>query len=605
MGMIKELSKELVNQIAAGEVIESPHSLIKELIENSIDAKATSIEINLENSGITNLSLTDNGIGISKEDLPLAPIRYATSKIQSFDDLYNISTMGFRGEALASIFSIAKVKLKSKTKSSEHAYEISNTKDKTYEPIKTSHSNGTTIEIQDLFYNVPARKKYLRSENLELKSIIETVKKILIINPQLQLTLKNNGRTLIQKKYHNNQELNIKEILQLSVKTELFEINHSTSHAVISGFLAHPSENHYSTAKYCFIYVNNRPIQSSLIHKAIMNGIGTEIIAGRFPLYVLNITIDPQLIDVNIHPTKKEIKFEQEHILFDAISEAIQNIFKEQLLFKKAQTEKKQNPKTIDIKPASKLPSQTQKESNYFTKDIQTELQTQTEEQEEIKQVIKTPRIQEKEIENITPTYGPLYEYLKEYRIIGQAHKTFIIIETLKGVLMIDQHVAEEKFYYELFKKEYESKQKSSQELLQPQIINISQEQVSLFNEYESYFTNVGFEISQISDNQLMVRKIPLDLKGKMLSISLIKDMLDSVEEFSKSSKSFDEFLIEHLSILSCKSSIRAGDELTYSQIKSIIEQLKVLQEPFNCPHGRPIIVEFTKKELDSMFNRH
>ena len=639
MKHIKVLSQELINQIAAGEVIERPAALIKEVIENSIDAKANTISIELENSGFDSIIITDNGDGIDKEDLPYIPLRHTTSKISNFDDLYNISTLGFRGEALASIFSISKTTIQSKYKESEYAYQISNehlgentenNKNKTeYIVKKTSHPNGTTITIKDLFYNVPARLKYLKTHSIELKSILEMVKKILLIHPHLNLTLKNNSKILIQKPYFSSLEENIKSVLSIQQDSDFFEINHSTHHLILSGYLAHTNQLTYSTNKYCYVYVNSRPIESKLIHKAIMNGISTNIALGRFPLYVLHITIDPQLIDVNIHPSKKEIKFEQEHIIYETISKTIENIFSSQLLFKENTSNKNfQNLKVNKTltneseRVTSKVVKQYQK-PNYYSNSIQKELNSQLkpelnedhkldyssieelELENELKQTIQTPRIVKDEVNNITPTYGPLYEYLKEYRIIGQLHKTYILIETLKGLLIVDQHVAEEKFYYELFKQQFTSSQKSSQYLIEPKIKTITQEQVILFEENSTYFSNLGFEIDLISDTQIAIRKVPLDLKGKTIEPDLILDLIDSLQDFSKSSLSLEEYLIEHFSILSCKSSIRAGDELSFSTMKSIIEQLKVLKEPFNCPHGRPIIVEYSTHDLEKMFNRH
>lgn len=621
MKQLKQLSQELINQIAAGEVIENPASLLKELIENSIDAKSSEISIDLEESGFKKISITDNGDGILKEDLKYVPLRHTTSKISNFDDLYNISTMGFRGEAIASIFSISYATIQSKHKNSEYAYEISNKEnsDGEYEIKKTSHNYGTTILVEDLFYNVPARRKYLKSESFELKHILEMIKKIAIIHPQLKITLKNNSKILIQKPYFKSLEENIKSVLSIQNTIDFFEINHSTPHLIISGFLANTNQLTYPTQKYCYIYVNSRPISSSLIHKAIMNGISTNIALGRFPLYVLHITIDPQLIDVNIHPSKKEIKFEQEHVIYESISKAIEDIFSNELLFKEVDSKftttskqfKKNTTLTNDSLVSSKI-TKKKNEPNYYSNTIQKELEVESLQEDiekypttTIKEVVSTPLISKNEVENITPAYGPLYQYLQEYRIIGNLHKTYILIETKKGLLVIDQHVAEEKFYYELFKSEFNSKEKSSQYLLEAQIISITQEQQILLDENKKYFTQLGFELDMISNNQLAIRKVPLNLKGKTINPNLVLDLIDSLQDFSKSSLVLEEYLLEHFSILSCKSSIRAGDELTFTQMRDIIEQLKVLQEPFNCPHGRPIIVEFTTKDLEKMFKRH
>ena len=642
MGTIKVLSTELISQIAAGEVIENPCSLLKELIENSLDAHCTELEIEIENAGLSKVKITDNGEGILKEDLPQLPIKHATSKISIFDDLYAISTLGFRGEALASLFSVAKVRVQSKTASQESAYEISNHNNTNYTPIKTAHNNGTTITVTDLFYNVPARKKFLKSEQLEFKQISEMIKKVLLVNPSLKCKVIHNSKVIIDKKYETDFIENCYSILQIPKSTQLYELNKTTPNCIIKGTLADTNELSYATNNKIHCYVNSRPVFSSLIQKAILHGISTNITLGRFPLCIIDITIDPQLIDVNIHPSKKIIKFEQEHSMYENITLAIEEIFKSNLHIKNAQLNASQFPQDTShqkilhssttqnnatsttsntstfSKISSKLPKPTTPK-NYSMRDSQQELNMNIlkeehkhiendEENNYEKHNIKTPRISSYEIDSITPTYGPLYEYLKEYRIIGQLHKTYILIETAKGLLIIDQHVAQEKFYYELFKQEYKSHTssiKKSHTLLEPKIISLTQEEMIHYTQYNEYFAKLGFEIDTLSQNQIIIRSMPLDLKGKSLPFSIIIDILHSFEEFSNSSQSFENFIIEHLSILSCKSSIRAGEELTHTAMKETIEQLKILQEPFNCPHGRPILVEFSLKDLHKMFKRH
>ncbi|MFP4402145.1 MAG: DNA mismatch repair endonuclease MutL [Candidatus Nanoarchaeia archaeon] len=646
---IHVLSDELSNQIAAGEVIESPAMLIKELIENSLDAKANTISITIEESGLKYIKVEDNGVGIEKDDLSLAPLRHSTSKISTFEDLYSISTMGFRGEALASIFSIAKVELISKPKYQEYAYKITNINNNSsqkkvgYTPQKAASNDGTTIIISDLFYNTPARKKYLSTPQHELKKIIEVVKLIALIHPSLQISLVHNSKTLFSKPFFDSLHTNIQYILSSTLSnTELIEVSNSTPQMILSGYIANPNEITFATKKYCYLFINSRPITSALLHKAIMSGIGTNIHSGRFPLYLINIIIDPQLIDVNIHPSKKEVKFEQELVIFSVVSEAISQLFTQASILpsmKHASKQQRNNTRLIQDEQVAKTLSNKSTSShnsshhpqfsNYFSRDLQQELSNVVHEEvaqyeiqnnslnedvvnfssdinKEDEQEIVSSHVQENsQAQTNSQSSSPLLEYLGEYRVVGQLLKTYIIVETPRGMLIIDQHVVEEKFYYELFKSQFHSTKKSTQQLLKPEILRISQEERIAYEQLNKLLEQLGFDIELLQENELIIRQVPLNLKGKELPTQIIKDMLLDFDEYSnQSSESFEEYLIEHLSSLSCKASIRAGEEKTHSQLVELIEKLKTLDEPFNCPHGRPIIMEFSSKYLEKLFGR-
>lgn len=643
---IQILPQNLANQIAAGEVIQNQAALIKELIENSLDASATKIVISLENYGLSRISVEDNGIGISKEELSLAPLRHATSKISTFEDLYAISTMGFRGEALASIFSVAKVELISKIKTQEHAFKISND---FYTPKKAARENGTSVIVEDLFYNTPARLKYLRSRNYELKEIIGVVKSISLIHPQLEVSLYHNSKLLFTKNIEETLKENLSQVLEISQKNELFEISKTNKTSIVSGYILNPNSQDYSSKKYISVYLNSRPVQSVLIHKAIMAGIGTNIHSGRFPLCIINLIVDPQIVDVNIHPSKKEVKFELECEVYALVKQAIEEIFSNQNVISNPlnykdnsknketlkldiSTQNLQNKETSNTSGLNKVNNNEEKYSknpNYFSTSTQHELNISKEKNQLLSTdilredasntyskssneilhkntIVRSSLTTQKEINLPDESYGPLYEYLEEYKILAQLHKTYILVEVKSGLIVIDQHVAEEKFYFELFKTYYHSSKHSSQVLLTPKIFRLSQEQEIVFKEIQEYFEKIGFEVELLQEREIIIRRVPIDLKGKLLPTQLIVDALDTISSFNvvNEQTSYEEYVLKHLSYLSCKSSIRAGDELTYSEMREIIEKLKVLKEPFNCPHGRPIIVEFRIKDLEKMFRR-
>ena len=646
---IKVLPSELCDQIAAGEVIQNPASLLKELIENALDAQATIISITLEHAGFSKIVVEDNGFGISKEDLPLAPKRYATSKISNFEDLYAISTMGFRGEALASIFSVAKVTLESKPKEQDYAYKITNDN---LHPQKTALENGTRITIEDLFYNTPARKKYLRSQQLEMRSIVEMIKSIAIIHPHLQLKVVHNSKIVFDKVYSNSIKQSSYSILEIGFSSyqefenSTFEITSSTPQCIISGILLNPNELNYATKKHIRVYVNSRPISSQLINKAILAGIGTNIHSGRYPLCILNIIIDPQLIDVNVHPAKLEIKFEQEHLIFDAVFHAIKKVFEEQLAFKSIESKKSTKdlnliPKKIEksyteevskdnlnkvVNTQQKYKEQTQEVYNskdtsqknknegsscvksYFNKERQQELQSVQEPSSiEIfnENSIHNKKSQENQLQE--KPKGPLFEYLQEYRVVGQVNKTFIIVETPKEMILLDQHVIEEKFYFELFKSNFSQSTVKYQQLLEPKIIRLSLDQYTVFLQIKMYLEKLGFDIDSLQEKEIIIRACPLDLRGNLISYTIIVELLDSLENEDLAVLQESEIpqkMLDTISSLACKSSIRAGEELTSSQMYELVEKVRELKEPFNCPHGRPILVKYSYKELYKMFGR-
>jgi DNA mismatch repair protein MutL len=321
---INLLPPEIINQIAAGEIIENPASVIKELVENSIDAKAKRIEIILKKSGFEKIIGKDDGIGISKEDLILAPKRHATSKIKSFEDLYSIKSFGFRGEALASIFSVSKAKIISKQKGDKIGNLISYEDISKTEEIQTDF--GTIIEVKDLFYNTPVRKKYLKSEKKELKDILDIVEKISLANSNIFIQVKNDDKLIFNKPFFNNLEDNIIYILGKDLKGNLLKVENEFKGIKIYGFIGNPSEISYPVKKNQYIFVNSRFIKSKLVSDAIYEGFSTNLMEGRHPFFVIFIDIDPEIIDVNIHPKKIEIKFENEIEIFSNVKNSIYNV---------------------------------------------------------------------------------------------------------------------------------------------------------------------------------------------------------------------------------------------------------------------------------------
>lgn len=588
---IELLDNEIINQIAAGEVIENPAAVVKELVENSLDAKATRIDIELQNSGFKSILIRDNGVGISKEDLPKAPIRHSTSKIKNFNDLYSIKTMGFRGEALASIFSVAKTTLTSKIEN-EEAHQITSESMRVEE---SSGSIGTSVLVEDLFYNTPARKKYLKSENLELKTIIDIVKRFELVHNNIHFILKNNGKILSSKPAFDNKVENISYILDTELRRNLIEVNNEQNGLKITGFIANPSSITHSFRKNQYLFVNNRYIQSKLIRDAIYEGFSTNLMENRHPVYCLYIEIDPEIIDVNVHPTKIEIKFENESEIHEFARKAIRKVFEKQELFKDFEKSKERNSTLNSLPDLSIVPEQPRirEEKTYFNKETQYPLEFETPKQHFVEDTWK-----EKEI-----TYGPLYETLKEYRIVGQVNKTFVILETPKEMIVVDQHVAEEKFFFEKFRDELETANTKSQTLLKAKVISLTTQEMLLFEEYREMIKKLGFEAEPMGDRDIIVRKVPIGLKEELMPSEMIKEIIHEISADKKFIQ-LEEKNLDKLASMACRRSIKAGYEMTNHEIRTMIENLKRLKEPFNCPHGRPILLKYPFSELEKKFKR-
>ena len=606
---IVQLPEKIVNQIAAGEIIENPSGIVKELVENSIDAGADEIEIELINSGKDKIVIRDNGEGIRKEDLLIAPRRHATSKIKNFDDLYSIKTMGFRGEALASIFSVSNAKIKTKHNKEEFSYEI--TSKNIDEVNKSSVSKGTIVEVEDLFYNTPARKKYLKSDNLELKNILDIIKNFEIVNYNKKITLKHNSKILVSKPKFQSPEDNLYYVLGKDLKGNLFEFENEMQGMKLYGFIANPSNITYSSPKNQFMFVNKRFIKSKLIKDAIYQGFSTNLMEGRNPFFVLMLEIDPEIIDVNIHPTKIQIKFENEKEIYEFVRDTINKVFEKQEIFKPFETEsKKESDKKLfeqETQRINKSQINSEENSKYYSRDIQKDLTQRVGnnsnkiDEEDIDLIGDSWKSEQDEKEEIE--YGPLYETLKDYRIVGQINKTFVILETPKEMVIVDQHVAEEKFYFEKFKEIVESNDTKSQTLLKSEIIDMSNQEMLLFDEYYQLLEKLGFEAEAFGENKIIVRKVPIGLRKEIINPKMIKDIIEEVS-VDKKFNLLEEDKIEKLASMSCKRSIKAGHEMTVPEIRRMIENLKKLKEPFNCPHGRPILLQYKFSDLEKKFKR-
>lgn len=589
MGRIKQLSKHLINQIAAGEVIERPASVVKELVENSVDAGATKISVEISNE-CRDIRVADNGSGIHPDDIMLAFSKHATSKIATDEDLFAIHTLGFRGEALSSIISIAKVTCTTRTKDFETGTKVK-CENSEVKQVETGCAVGTIMEIRDLFYNIPARLKFLKNSNTEFSYIQELVQSIAIVNPMISFELKRNGKTVLKTSGNNELKYALKEIFSSNVTDNLKEVlkTDNLSGMKISGYVSTPDFTRSSKKDY-HIYINSRTVKCPVFQKAIDMAYKNLIAGGKYPFIVLNLEIPPADVDVNVHPTKKEVRYKNTNMVFNFIMTAIQAGLsnyvekdyshsplhnEQQPVFEDNSDEKVVSfkPKTIDV---------FYNKSNdevYVSDKVFEKVQGDLEQPSEQKQIFVP--VKEKEPE-------------PEENIVGQYKNTYILVEKEDGLEIIDQHIAEERYIYEKLKSE---KNIVSQLLFISDVLTVTPSEAELIKENKEKFEKFGYGIEFTGETELIFRKVP-QLISKVNPKEILSDILENIDG------DIDNLEEKILITTSCKASVKAGQKLSIWQMQEIIKKWRTTKMPYTCPHGRPICKFFPHKEIAAFFQR-
>lgn len=580
MSKIRVMSENLANKIAAGEVVEKCASVVKELVENAIDAGADQIKVSLVDGGLTEISVIDNGTGMDREDATLAFSRHATSKIYKDDDLFFIETLGFRGEALASIASVSEVDL-----------VTCNGDVGTHVHIKGGHTivvenapskKGTSITITNLFYNTPARLKYLKSEATELNNCISFIEKLSMSKPNIAFTLTNNGRVVVKTSGSNNLLKSIHEIYGLNVSSNMLEINVSNDDFLVKGFVSKPSvlkknRNHFNT------FVNGRIVRNNDINRAINDAYNTYKHDGFYPIVVINIDTDPTLVDVNIHPTKQDIKMSKIEILTDLIYKEIKEVLYKNLLIPNANYDEALN----EVKDNFIEPSVYKVSDEHVVEDtseiVQTSLDFGTTDSEDV--VIKNEE----------------FKSLKLYPV-AQVHGTYIIAENEDGMYILDQHAAHERVNYEMIKKKYKEEEVMVTDMIVPLSVELSTSDYNIFMDKKSVLEELGFKIEEFGINTILIKSHPTWLKTNYEGDNL-KYIVDLV---ISSSRNFDKerFLDSLAKMTSCKMSVKANEHLSMEQMTKLLDDLVKCDNPYNCCHGRPSIMKYSNYELEKMFKR-
>ena len=585
MPKIKVMSENLANKIAAGEVVEKCASVVKELVENSIDAHATSVRVDLLDGGLREIKITDDGVGMESEDALLAFQRHATSKLTREDDLFFINTLGFRGEALPSIASVSEVDLITCASEVGTHIHIKGGKLETNEP--SDARKGTVITIANLFFNTPARLKYLKSEQYELSNTVSFIEKLAFSYPEIKFELTNNGKTIVKTSGSNNLLKTIHEIYGLQVSSNMIEVKGSTDDYDMYGYICKP-EILKSNRNHMITIVNGRVVKNNDLNRAINDAYYTYKPDIKFPIVVLKFETDPTLIDVNIHPTKQDIKLAKQEELYKMIVDTIKDKLYKELLI----------PKAIKDEPIS-LPS------TMIKNDI---VDKKVEEQEEKVEIVQTEldfSVKEPEFEYETGTKEVIInQELKDLVLypVGLALGTYIIAQNEDGVYLIDQHAAQERINYDKYLKALKEEKTTTVAPLFPINIELNSSDFLTIKDNMETLTSLGFLIEEFGLNTFIVKEHPTWLKEgyEEESIHKIFDTIISI------GNRFDRVKFnEHIAItLACKMSIKANTSISHEAQEEILRELVNTDNPYNCPHGRPTIIKFTIYDLEKMFKR-
>lgn len=643
MAKIQLLDQKTIDNIAAGEVIERPASVVKELVENAVDAKANAVTVEIKDGGMTLIRVTDNGIGIPKDQVKTAFLRHATSKIRSVEDLLSVSSLGFRGEALSSISAVAQVELVTKTAESFSgvSYKIYGGEEEAFEDIGAP--DGTTFLVKNLFYNTPARRKFLKSATTEAGYVEQMMVHIALSHPEISFKFIHNNKNKIYTSGNGKVKDIIYHIYGRDVAGALIPIEAQNEDVKVTGFVAKPYVSR-GNRNYESYFINGRYIKSSIIYKAIEEGYRTFTMKHRYPFVCLDFKIDQELLDVNVHPTKMEIRFRNGREIYELVVDAVRAALLQKDLVQDVLREtpkKKELPKTKEVKKPEPFEVNRRKEEVQKVDQQGQGVQQQVEKQRQAVQqqiekpshpVKKTLTASESSKNTKKPTYAGLnYNTQKkefpqyktdelssnqmtlredpvfsvqarpDRKILGQLFKTYWLIEYEDQLFIMDQHAAHEKVNYERLMKNFKEKEIYSQKLEPPMVVTVSMTEAEALTRYKDAFAGLGFTIESFGGNEYCIREVPANLYG-IGERDLFMELLDAV---SQENGTLDtEVIASKIATMACKMSIKGNQRVSLMEVEHLLDELMKLENPYQCPHGRPTIIKMSKYEIDKKFKR-
>lgn len=662
MPQIQVLDQITIDKIAAGEVIERPASIVKELVENSIDAKAASVTVEIQDGGISLIRVTDNGSGIEREDIRNAFLRHSTSKIRKVEDLAHIASLGFRGEALSSISAVTRTELITKTKEDTFGtrYVIEGGVEQSLEDAGAP--DGTTFLVRQLFYNVPARRKFLKTPMTEAGHVQDLLMRLALSHPEVAFTFINNGQTKMRTSGNGKLKDVIYSIYGREAAANLIELDYSMDGLVMKGYLGKPviTRGNRNFENY---FVNGRYVKNAILSKAIEDAYKDFLMQHKFPFVVIHFQVDGEKIDVNVHPTKMEMRFQRQQDVYNIVYEGVHRTLLEPELIPQVEApapkvisqpksespfllKPKTAPRPMEKKPEEKeephdeayfmkkmkervlsyhqrnSSAEVAKKEQIFrpqaqaerikdalarAKEVEKQPQKQAEEQPELIRetpVYETKPVTEEKAEQLNLFEEHLLKREKkaEYKLIGQVFETYWLVEFENSLYIIDQHAAHERVLYERTLKEMKNREFTAQYLSPPIILSLSMQEAQVLNENMDRFTRIGFEIEPFGGEEYAVRAIPDNLFGiakKELLLEMLDDLADGI-----STSMTPELIDEKVASMSCKAAVKGNNRLSAQEADALIGELLLLENPYHCPHGRPTIIAMTQRELEKKFKR-
>ncbi|OQX28266.1 MAG: hypothetical protein BWK80_00965 [Desulfobacteraceae bacterium IS3] len=592
MSKIKILPENISNKIAAGEIVERPASVVKELIENSLDADSTRIIVEIEQGGRSLIRVADNGAGMGRDDALLAIERYATSKIFTDADLFSIKTLGFRGEALPSIAAVSRFTLETRDETSESGTRVIIEGGRLKDVSEIGAPKGTLINVSQLFFNMPARRKFLKSVSTEMSHIADTVTNIALSRPDVGFRLVHNEKTVRNWTPVSDPFNRVADILGRDTQSELYPVAFADESISISGWIASPRISRASS-KGIYVYVNSRLVRDRIIQHALFEGYSGRLMKGHFPVAVLFLKLPADQVDVNVHPAKNEVRFAQQNRIHRAVAKAVSEAL--------THAEQPGCVRSPSLKfhfstPLTKFPCgdssfslQEVKEVKDIERDIPIRTQAEyTAAEKEAAHTEQTPLWEKK-------SFGDL-------NIIGQFHGTYILCESAESLILIDQHAAHERIFFEKLKQQYQQGQKAGQSLLIPEIVELGYGEAEAIEKFLPYLEEAGFEIEAFGGNTVAVKSVPA-LLGQGEIKSLILQLAEKMTEFDSTSE-LEKAIAECLMLTACHGAVRANQQLSPEQIRTLLRQLDECENPFCCPHGRPVRINWTLRFIEKSFKR-
>lgn len=617
--MIAVLDKDTIDKIAAGEVVERPASIVKELLENAIDAGATSITVEIKDGGKSLIRVTDNGSGIAKDEVRIAFLRHATSKIQSADDLQNITSLGFRGEALSSIAAVSKMEMITKVRSEMvgHWYVIEGGIEQSFEEVGAV--DGTSIIVRDLFFNTPARRKFLKSNQTEAAHIAELVEKIALSHQDVSIRLIANNQAKLQTSGNGNLKDSIYRLYGREVAMALLPVEYHAQGIEITGVIARPEVSRASRSMEMY-FVNGRYIKAKTIASAIEEGYGNRLMQHQYPFTVLNYYIPPEVMDVNVHPTKMEVRFSEEVKIYEVTRDAIVSALMEKELIKRVEADRVQLKRVSDlpvsdVKQRGKISEAFETKPQHNQRKIQERIENYQVPSDPVSSQVFLDRPQEEKINQVVDkahdsveevaVVGEQLKFLDKknlylHKIVGQIFGTYWIVEFNQKMIVIDQHAAHEKVLYERLMKQYQNTV-PSQMVVPPILLTLTAIEADALNQNQKVLSDLGFHIENFGGNEYRIDGVPSILPS-VSKKEMLKELIAELANHNQLKT--PESIIAKTASMACKAAVKGNHTLSLLEAKALIDELMSLENPYNCPHGRPTMFEMSKYEIEKKFKR-